>query len=147
MTSIIPYKLPRVCLVLASVLALSAGCGSGSNNVVTEPTDKAEHIKENSLLQLGDVYRIRQEESAPPPASVADITKYEKAYPLACGKVKSGDIVVFYGVPLEEGVGDTILAYEKVVPESGGHVLMQDGKTIKKMTPDEFKAAKKAAKG
>ena len=76
------------------------------------------------------------------------MTKYEKAFPLGCGKVKSGEIVlILRRAAPGRGRSDKILAYEKQAPESGGHVLMQDGKTIKKMTADEFKAAKKAGKG
>jgi len=33
----------------------------------------------------------------------------------------------------------------KTVPQQGGYVLLQDGKTIKKMTADEFNAASQAA--
>ena len=70
--------------------------------------------------------------------------KYARAYPSAGDKLKSGQIIVFYGVPLQDGASDQIIAYEKETPEKGGHVLMVDGKTVKKMTPDEFKSAKKA---
>ena len=38
-----------------------------------------------------------------------------------------------------------VLAYEKQVPDSGGNVLMLD-RSVKKMTADEFKSAKKAGK-
>jgi hypothetical protein len=135
----------RSCFVfiLGSMLVISSGCGS-STPVVTDPKDKAERVKEASLSQLGDLLRLRQEESAPPPGTGRDIEKYKKAFPLACGKVKDGQIVLIYGVPVQEGVEDTIIAYEMEAPASGGHVLMQDGKTIKKMTADEFKGAKKA---
>jgi hypothetical protein len=135
----------RFLLILGAAIAIQPGCGSDTK-VVTDPKGKAERVQENSLAQLGDVLRIRAEEGAPPPASVADVVKYEKAFPLACGKVKDGQIVLFFGVPLQEGVEDKILAHEKLTPEAGGHVLMQDGKTIKKVTADEFKAAPKAGK-
>ena len=58
----------------------------------------------------------------------------------------SGDLIVQWGAPLspEGEAAEAILAYVKTVPEQGGNVLMQDGKTIKKMTADEFKTAPKA---
>ena len=40
---------------------------------------------------------------------------------------------------------DELLAYESQVPEKGGRVLMLD-RTIKTMTPEEFKVAKLAGK-
>jgi hypothetical protein len=136
---------PFVAILFCSVLGFSSGCGSGPV-AVTDSKDKAERVQEASLSQLGDVLRIRQEESSQPPSAVEDVIRYEKAYPLGCGKVKNGQIILFYGALLQDGDADTILAYEKQVPESGGHALMQDGKTIKKMTADEFKTAKKAGK-
>jgi hypothetical protein len=137
---------PSLVIVFGTILGLSSGCGSNSP-VITDSKDKAERVQESSLAQLGDVLRIRQEESSPPPVSAADVVKYERAFPLACGRVKSGALVLFYGVPLQEGVEDKVLAYEKQAPDSGGHVLMQDGKTIKKLTAEEFKSAPKAGKG
>ena len=66
---------------------------------------------------------------------------------MAAEMLKSGDLVVQWGAPLsaEGASSDTVLAYVKTVPEQGGYVLMQDGKSIKKMTADEFKNAPKAA--
>jgi hypothetical protein len=60
--------------------------------------------------------------------------------------IKSGDLINQWGAPLSADVGpaDAVLAYVKTVPEQGGNVLMQDGKTLNKMTADEFKAAPKA---
>jgi hypothetical protein len=59
--------------------------------------------------------------------------------------VKSGDVVVLWGTTLQ-GEGDVgkdeiVVAYEKDVPTSGGFVLLSAG-TVKKMTADEFKAAR-----
>jgi hypothetical protein len=148
MISIVHDRLrPGFVLIIGSLIGISSGCGGSNTTVITEPKDKAERVAETSLTQLGDVLRLRQEDSATPPATMADVTKYEKAYPLSLGKLKKGQLVLFYDVPLQDGIDDMILAYEKEAPESGGHVLMQDGKTIKKMTSDEFKAAKKAGKG
>ena len=75
------------------------------------------------------------------------MTKYEKGLPARLREVEAREIIVFYGVPLQDGASDQVIAYEKQTPESGGRVLMQDGRTIKKMTADEFKAAPKAGKG
>ena len=78
---------------------------------------------------------------------MAELTKYQMGWPSGYKSVKEGTIIVVWGAPLQEGVTDKVLAYEKQVAESGGFVLMQDGKTVKKMTADEFKAAPKAGKG
>ena len=53
-------------------------------------------------------------------------------------------MLVYWGAGLSDGpdAASTVLAYQKDVPEKGGEVLMQDG-TPKKMTADEFKAARK----
>ena len=133
-------------LVLGLILGISPGCGSKTPEV-TAPKDKTERVQESSLAQIGDLIRLRTEEAGTPPAKEADLAKYERAYPLGCGKLKRGEIVVIYDASLQDGSSDKVIAFEKQAPESGGHVLMQDGKTIKKMTADEFKAAPKAGKG
>jgi hypothetical protein len=47
--------------------------------------------------------------------------------------------------PIPEGqTSSAILAYIKTVPDRGGNVLMEDGRTIKKLTAEEFRAAPKA---
>ena len=70
-----------------------------------------------------------------------------QGYPGAVEMLRSGQLVVQWGAPLTpEGEStDAVLAYVKAVPEQGGQVLLQDGRTIKTMTADEFKAAPKAA--
>jgi hypothetical protein len=133
-------------IIFGSVLGISSGCGP-STAPVADPRDKSERVQENALTQLGDVLRLRQEDASSPPAKIGDLEKYARGYPLAYSKAKSEDVILFYGASLKEGVDDTILAYGNQVPVSGGYVLMQDGKTIKKLTADEFKSAKKASKG
>jgi hypothetical protein len=39
---------------------------------------------------------------------------------------------------------EVVLAYVKTVPEQEGYVLMQNGKSVMKMTADEFKKAPSA---
>ncbi len=147
MASIVRDGLRTCSLILfASILGISSGCGSRQQAVSIDPGDKAEQVQANSLTQLGEVLRLHQEEASSPPAKVTDIEKYARGFPLAYTKVKGGDVILFYGVSLREGVEDAILAYGNQVPVSGGYVLMQDGKTIKKLTADEFKSAKKADK-
>jgi hypothetical protein len=60
--------------------------------------------------------------------------------------IQSGDLIVPWGAPLSADVGpaDAVLAYVQTVPEQGGNVLLQDGKTLKRMTADESQAAPKA---
>ena len=67
--------------------------------------------------------------------------------PIAVTMINSGDLVVQWGTPLSAAgeASETVLAYVKTVPEKGGYVLMQDGKTIKEMTADEFGKASKAS--
>ena len=65
--------------------------------------------------------------------------------------IKSKSVVVLYGATLPD-VGeepgkvksDEILAYETKVPDQGGLVLLLD-RTVREMTAEEFKNAKKAS--
>jgi hypothetical protein len=83
-------------------------------------------------------------DTSKPPQSQAEIARYENAGPTAFNKIQKGEIVVLWGANPQEGASDQVLAYEKQTPKTGGFVLMQDGTTVKKMTPEEFQAAKKA---
>jgi hypothetical protein len=130
-------------LALGLALSLCPGCGSSGGSPVTGG-DKVEQAKSIALSEVGDLLRVRTEEGSKPPEKTTDLAKYERAFAVAYPKLKSGEIVLFLDTPLDEGASDKVLAYEKQTPESGGLVLMQDGKTVRKMTPDEFKAAPKA---
>ena len=79
-----------------------------------------------------------------PSRNQADLARYENACPTAFNKLQKGEIVVLCGANPQEGASDKILAYEKQTPQSGGFSLMQDGTTVKKMTPAEFQAAAKS---
>ena len=75
-----------------------------------------------------------------------ELTQFENSFPVGTKSVKSGDIIVLWGVKManEDGSGATgeLVAYEKKVPSEGGYVLLQDG-NVKKLTPAEFEAAPK----
>jgi hypothetical protein len=130
-------------LMLGSVMVLSAGCGSSGG--VVPPQERAERVHQSSLAQVADLLFLRKEETGKPPAKAADLARYEKAYPLGYFTLKRGSVVLLLGAPIEDGVSDRILAYEKQTPESGGYVLMQDGRTIKKLTAEEFQGAPKVS--
>ncbi len=75
-----------------------------------------------------------------------ELVQFENSFPLGAKSVKSGDVIVLWGVKManEDGSGVTgeLVAYEKKVPTEGGFVLLQDG-NVKKMTAAEFEAAPK----
>jgi hypothetical protein len=125
--------------VLGILAALSGGCGGSG-----APTSGPELFQHSSLLEVGDLYRNVVLDTHKPPTKAADFAKYENGFPGGYRLVKEGEIVVLWGAPLEESATGTVLAYEKTTPESGGFVLMQDTRTIKKMTAPEFQAAPKA---
>src|SRR5205823_2650218 len=84
-----------------------------------------------------------------PPKDMQELEQAGAASPGGLG-VDASNVVIFWGTALpdlseEPGKvpSDKILAYEKKVPEQGGYVLMLD-RTVKKMTPEEFRAAPKA---
>jgi hypothetical protein len=124
--------------------ALAVGCGS-QNRPVTQ-----EDMQVTALNDVGELYRGYQVLHRKPPRQTADFQPMEMANPTGLRALKTGEIVVFYNAELPDlgeapgkGPADTVLAYEKPVPEQGGKVLMLN-RTIKTMTADEFKAAPKA---
>lgn len=96
-------------------------------------------------MQLKNIYEIylqniRTEQK--PPAELSDLTKqpYIGVHPVTVRDLQEGKYIVVFGVT--NMTADVVLAYEKDAPVQGGAVLMANG-TVKKMSADEFKAAKR----
>ncbi len=125
---------------------LAPGCG-GSIRTVTP-----DEGRESVLTQVGSMYLAYQISKNAPPQKLTDLNSVRAVSGNGYEAVRSGEVVLRYGATLpdtkEEPGGspsDEILAYEKQVPESGGKVLLLN-RTVKTMTADEFKSAKKAGK-
>jgi hypothetical protein len=129
---------------LVAGLAVFAGCSSRSipaGDVAGAPV---------SIVETNELLKAATGALGHPPTKVADLDKHQSLFPRAYAAIKSGDILVLWGVqPKGEGDiargGETVVAYEKNVPTEGGYVLFSAG-TIKKMTAAEFSAAPKAGK-
>ncbi len=132
-------------LTLGALLGLVTGCGESAGT--GKIPDSNEAFVQNTLNEVGEILTIRKTDANSAPSSISDLAKYQNGWPLGFMAMKKGDVVVSWGAPIEEGATDKILAHEKQASEAGGFVLMQDGKTVKKMTADEFKSAPKAGKG
>jgi hypothetical protein len=129
-------------LVFALPLLLASGCGRGDGSLA--PADAQEEVKKSMLREVGEMLTLHKASKGKPPAKVADLAVYEVGFQVGYLRTKEGEVVIAWGAPIQEGASDTVLAYEKQVPASGGYVLMQDGQTVQKMTAEEFKSAKKA---
>jgi hypothetical protein len=122
-------------------LCLLVGCSSGGRPEAGADTPLTE-VRDLLLLAAGEARRT--------PASLANLDRAtgrqgQAQFPRGYGAVKSGDVVVLWGTTLQGegnvGKDEVVVAYEKDVPTSGGFVLLSAG-TVKKMTADEFKAAR-----
>lgn len=124
----------------AALAAIVAGCGGTATEIKPLPPE------EQGLKQFADLYRGHVKKARCPPRSLKEMAIKGQGHPDALAMLKSGQLVVHWGAPLtpEGGSGDAVLAYVKTVPEQGGPVLLQDGRTIRTMTADEFKAAPQA---
>jgi hypothetical protein len=129
------------------VAFLSAGCGGGSSGPLTK--DQGEDLL---LTQVGELCRNYQFGKKKPPAKLTDLQAGSTQGANGYDALKNGKAVLLYNATLPnlneepgEGPDDEVLAYMADVPTSGGKVLMLN-RTIKTMTADEFKSAKKAGK-
>lgn len=134
-------------LATAGALALmAAGCGE------SRPDPVQTSIEGITLRELGEVYRAHSLEKKAPPKAMADLVSYERGFPRGLAGVRGGEVQVYWGGALSspeatapgEVPSDKVLAFETKVPKEGGYVLLAD-RTVKKMTPEEFSAAPKAA--
>jgi len=132
-------SLTRRAVLWSPLGLLLAGCGG-------PPETKPIESDEVGLREFAAIYRDFTRKNRRSPKSLKEVQVKGQGYPNAMQMMKSGELVVLWGSPLAaDGQGaDVVLAYLKTAPEQGGNVLMLDGKTIKKVTAEEFKAAPKA---
>lgn len=127
------------CLV---VLIALTGCSSNSSS----DSSSGGFTPSDALQEVGNMLRDYQATNGQPAGRVADLVTYENLYAIGFQALKAGDVVVIWGSPMAGeggGSGETVVAYEKTVPESGGAVLLENG-TLKSMSASEFASAPKA---
>ena len=134
----------RTSKIALCCLLMTAGCGSSNR-----PPTVAEE-QEGTLLQVGEMVRNYQMTKSKAPTKLSDFSSIRSVAGNGYDAVRAGTVVLRFGAELPDtkeepgqSSSDEVLAYEKQVPEQGGKVLLLN-RTIKKMTPEEFKAAKLA---
>jgi hypothetical protein len=137
---------------LATLLCLAAPLSSGCLGKIQQAAERARRA--NDLRQLAILYHNFHDAKNRGPASADELMTLaadpqEKSVVQAA---KDGQYVVIWGVNIGEvarggaGMSQTVLAYEKDVPTSGGMVATVDG-NVTNMTAAEFQAAPRAAPG
>jgi hypothetical protein len=133
--------MPRTLLFLCSLALVAAGC-SDTNGPRT-----VEQVGHDNLIEVGELYRHYQFSKQKPPQKLSDFDTLRSMGGNGYASLRDGNIMLRYNAKLPDTDEDPghaesseVLAYEKQVPESGGYVLLLN-RTIKRMTPDEFKAA------
>jgi hypothetical protein len=132
-------------LLVGAAPLFTTGCSSS-----TAPPSQAV-VESIPLRELGEVYRTYVLTKKTAPKKLADVREYEAGYPMAFVGLKNKELEVFWGGELLEpeavfptAKSDKILAFESKAPKEGGYVLFAN-REIKKLTPEEFKSAPKAA--
>jgi hypothetical protein len=102
------------------------------------------------MAEVADLIRSATQPDGRGPNRVSDFDRVQSIYSRGYQAVKSGQVVVVWGVGVQgEGAGakggGDVVAYEKDAPTAGGYVLLTSGQ-VKKMTAAEFQAAPKASK-
>ena len=118
------------------------GCSPGRS--IGSPASPAIGV----LQDVADVLRVNS--TPKPPAKLGDLKAGRTLSPRGYESIKSGDVVVVWGLPIaaegdvESGTAPKrIIAYEKKTPADGGYVLRQNGQ-VESLTSDQFKAEDKA---
>jgi hypothetical protein len=127
-------------LVCAALAVVPLGCG-GPRSADVVPADQ------QGLRELAAAYRDFFRKNHRAPKSVKELRGRGpgQGVPNALDQLNSGELVVAWGSPPADDRGDTVLAFPKSAPDRGGGVLMQDCRTIRTMTAEEFAAAPRAA--
>ncbi len=138
----------RKSMITVCLLSLvAAGCGGSSGRPLSK--DDGDEL---TLTQVGELCRNYQFAKKKGPDKLTDLSGQKTQGANGYDALTSGKIVLLYGATLPnlnedpgEGPDDEVLAYMAEVPQSGGKVLMLN-RTIKTMSADDFKSAKKAGK-
>ncbi len=118
----------RTILILA--LAAASGCGRSPEAAPgTEPTP---------VEQVGQLLRTCNEMGKPAPRTLKEAEKLPGAPPKAIEALKSGAVVIYWGVNLNEYGGASAIGYEKDAPEKGGAVILGDG-TVTELTAEQVR--------
>jgi hypothetical protein len=128
-------------------VAVLGGCGMG----MQQGPVAANAMQETKLREVGALYRLHQVMLKKAPQSLKDFNRLGDASSRgAYGAIRSGEVVVRWQATLPDTdvepsstTSDEVLAYWKTVPDEGGPVLMLD-RSVRKMTTEEFKAARLA---
>ena len=129
------------------LIGLAPGCNSSSEQAAMETSAEAQGLK-----SLGEMYRIVSQSLKRPPKDIGELRAAEAQVPGVFSSIGEQNVAIFFGAEMPdrpgkpgEGASGTILAYDRMVPRQGGFVLMLD-RSVRKMSAEEFKAAKKAGK-
>jgi prepilin-type processing-associated H-X9-DG protein len=128
--------------VLAAAQGAAPGCGHGTATAEVDNSAEAQ-----GLRNLGTMYKLVSESLGRPPKTIAELRQAEARVPGGFSDIGETNVAIYLGAdmagkPADEA-SNTVLAYDRLTPHQGGHVLMLDG-SVKTMTAAEFKSAKKA---
>lgn len=128
---------PRV-IVFAVLSALLSACGEER-----PPAVDSSNAEALALVELGEMYMMHSKRTSKPPDSGKPLMKYMMGFSHGSMAIQNKTVGVYWGAPVEKG-STAVLAYDAETPKTGGSVLLQDGQTVKNMTPEEFNVAPKA---
>lgn len=121
--------------ILLVAVALPA-CGSTNTPIAATPVPIGDALKE-----IGETYKYIAAQKQQAPRKADDLAEYSGSLEGALPLIRSGEIVVVWGVGYSSG-SNQILAHGKDAASNGGPVLLRNG-TVKEMTATEFAASKK----
>jgi hypothetical protein len=124
-----------------------SGGGGGAVMAVRKAVDREKAA--NDLHNIGLFYQQFADANGKPPANLQDFLGYiQRDSREIAQRLQDGWYVIYWNVNfanLPDGTSNTILAYEKETPTTGGMVVMADQST-RRMTAQEFAATAKAGR-
>lgn len=87
---------------------------------------------------VGEIVRTCHEMGRPIPRTPRDAEKIPGASPRAIEALRSGAVVIHWGLDLDEHGGTTLVGFEKDAPERGGRVILADG-TVAELDAEQIR--------
>jgi len=137
-------------LLVCGLVGVALGCG-GSGSTVPNPTGKGllarsiERAKYSGYFhQIRQAYVACDLNDGHGPADLERLKPELESNRAICDSIQNGQIVVIWGVSLQNTPGNAVLAYEKDADDKGKRFVLLAGGGIEEMQDAEFKAAPKA---
>ena len=120
-----------LCLIVCLAALATGGCSSSTSAVPAVPAGVSEALADTQALIFESTY------GDAPLKSAKDLDQYESRFPKAVAALKSGEMKMVWGKPIQDNAtSPQVIAYEAKAESGEGWAVKEDGKFHKVSASD-----------